>query len=182
MIKPWPQLGTEELGNFRIFSLEAHTNMSPKNGHSHTFYVIDTLDWINVVPVTPEGELLMIRQFRHGSREITLEVPGGMVDPGETPLNAAVRELREETGYAGDKVTKIGEVSPNPAIFNNRCHTFLVENAVRVGDQQFDGTEDIEFSLHSPAEVNEIIGRGEITHALTLNAIYFYERHLRLDD
>ncbi len=124
MIKPWPRIRSQSVQSFRVFSIRTDTTVSPRTGIEHDFYVIETQDWVNIIPLTADHRVVMIRQYRHGSREVTLEIPGGLVDPGETPEEAAVRELLEETGYQAEKVEKIGVSNPNPAIFNNRCYTF----------------------------------------------------------
>jgi 8-oxo-dGTP pyrophosphatase MutT (NUDIX family) len=116
----------------------------------------------------------MIRQYRHGSREVTLEIPGGLVDPGDTPEKAAVRELLEETGYQAEDWMKIGVVNPNPALFNNRCHTFLAQNIKKVHDPMPDQTEDIETILIPISDIPELIQKEEIDHAMVITAFYWY--------
>jgi 8-oxo-dGTP pyrophosphatase MutT (NUDIX family) len=140
---------------------------------------MESTDWVNAVALTDAGNMVLIRQWRPGSREISLEMPGGMVDPGESPLEAAQRELLEETGYRASKWTALGAVDPNPAIQNNHCHTFLAEGAVRVGVAQQDGSEDIE-TLELPiAEVERAIASGQIRHALICVAFQRYDLHRR---
>jgi 8-oxo-dGTP pyrophosphatase MutT (NUDIX family) len=140
---------------------------------------MDSADWVNIVPVTPHGHLLLIRQFRHGTESMVWEIPGGLMDPiDEGPKQAAYRELLEETGYEAERVTCLGVVHPNPAIQNNLCHTFLAENVRPIQTQRLDTSEDIEVSEVPWAEVLKMIGRGEITHSLVLAALFWYERHL----
>jgi len=140
----------------------------------HDFYIIDTSDWINVIPITADQQVVMVRQYRHGSRLVTLEIPGGMVDLGETPKEAASRELLEETGYQAGEWQKMGVVSPNPAIFTNRCYTFLARNVEKVSEPMPDQTEDIEVALIPIADVPELIRKGEIDHAIVVGAFYQY--------
>src|SRR5262245_57926791 len=117
MVLPWKKIGTKPLGDFRIFSLREDTRVSPRTGQPHGFYVLDTVDWVNVIALTPRRELVMVHQYRAGSDTVELEIPGGMMDPKEpSPLATGLRELREETGYTGEGGRIIGEVFSNPAI------------------------------------------------------------------
>ena len=121
----------------------------------------------------------MIKQYRHGSKQITLEIPGGLVDPGDTPESAASRELLEETGYQAEEWKKIGVVNPNPAIFSNRCHTFLARNLMKVGSPTLDQTEDIDVVLFPLSEVPRLIRDGVIDHALVIAAFHWLDLEKR---
>jgi len=116
----------------------------------------------------------MVKQYRHGSKEITLEIPGGLVDPGDTPKKAAYRELLEETGYQAKDWLKIGVVNPNPAIFNNRCYTFMARNVQKVRDPMPDQAEDIEVVLIPLSDIPELIRKRKIDHAMVITAFYYY--------
>jgi 8-oxo-dGTP pyrophosphatase MutT (NUDIX family) len=130
---------------------------------------------VNVIPITPQDDVVLIRQYRHGTREITLEIPGGLVEKNDTPEMAAVRELYEETGYRASQMISLGGVHPNPAIQNNKCYTFLARDVSLVGDQHLDEKEDIEVLLRPLSEIPRLIRNGDITHALVLAAFYrFY--------
>lgn len=177
MIKPWPCIRSQSVQSFRIFSIRTDTSVSPRTGVEHDFYVIETQDWVNIIPITADHRVVMIRQYRHGSREVTLEIPGGLVDPGDTPENAAARELLEETGYQAEKVAEIGVSSPNPAIFNNRCYTFVARNVTKVRDSMPDQTEDIEAVLIPLIDIPELIRRGKIDHAIVISAFYWFFLH-----
>lgn len=180
MVEKWSKLESQVLGDYRVFRLRQETSRSPRTGREHSFFVLDTGDWINVVPITPEGKVVLIRQYRHGTEEVTLEIPGGMVDEKDgSPFEAARRELLEETGYAAEELVHIGTVTPNPAILNNRCHTFLAQNVRRVTSPQLDGSEDIELELVPGSAIPEMITSGQITHALVIAAFYFFERSRR---
>ncbi len=174
MIKPWPCIRSRSAQSFRIFSIRTDTSVSPRTGFEHDFYVIETRDWVNIIPLTADHRVVMIRQYRHGSREVTLEIPGGLVDPGDTPENAAARELLEETGYQADKVARIGASSPNPAIFNNRCYTFAARNVTKGRDPIPDRTEDIEVVLVPLVDIPELIRKGKIDHAIVISAFYWF--------
>ncbi len=174
MIKPWPCVRSQSVQSFRVFSIRRDTAISPRSGAEHDFYVIETQDWVNIIPLTVDRRVVMIQQYRHGSREVTLEIPGGLVDPGETPDSAAARELLEETGYEAEAVEKIGASNPNPAIFNNRCYTFVARNVTKVRDPMPDQTEDIEAALIPIADIPELIRKGKIDHAIVISAFCHY--------
>ena len=176
MIEPWEKLASGRRGDYRVFTVREDESRSPKTGRSHSFYVIESSDWVNVIPMTPEGKLVFIKQYRHGTAEITLEVPGGLVDSEDaTAAHAARREMQEETGYDTDEIVYLGEVAPNPAIQNNVCYTYLARNARPLGVQRLDGTEEIEVVLVDPADVPGLVTSGQITHALVVVAFYLYE-------
>lgn len=145
-----------------------------RSGVSRNFYRLGLTPWVNIVAITPEEHIVCIRQYRFGSGQIELEIPGGAVEKGENPLDAGVRELQEETGYTGENARIIGKVCPNPAIQDNLCYTVLVENAQKTGNQRPDDMEDIEVFTLSQVELAQHIQDGSINHGLVLNAIMFY--------
>jgi ADP-ribose pyrophosphatase len=179
MIKPWKHMRSRPAQSFRVFSIRTDTVVSPRTGTEHDFYIIESMDWINIIPLTDDHRVVMVRQYRHGSREVTLEIPGGLVDPGDTPEEAAARELLEETGYQANKWLKIGVVNPNPAIFNNRCYTFAARNLKKVSHPVPDQTEDIEVALIPLFEIPELIRGGKIDHAIVISAFYLYFLHIQ---
>ncbi|MFZ0548864.1 MAG: NUDIX hydrolase [Candidatus Promineifilaceae bacterium] len=179
-MKLWDSVERKELGDYTIFRLTQQRSRSPRNGREHSFYVLETADWVNVIPITPEGKVVLIRQYRVGIDTVTLEIPGGMVDAAdESPAESARRELLEETGYAADEIVQIGRVSSNPAFINNYTHTFLARNARLVGETHFDSAEYIEFELADIEDIPTLIATGQITHSLVIAAFYHYENYQR---
>ncbi len=167
-LKPWRLVDTTELADARIFTLHLDTAVSPRTGEEREFVRVDSPTWVNIVPVTTTGEVVLVRQWRHGIREFTLEIPGGLVDLGEDPGHAAAREVREETGYAGDDPVEIGRVHANPAFLDNVTYTFLIENCCLVGEQQLDPGEDVEVVTAPLADIPGLVARGEIRHSLVI--------------
>ena len=176
MIKPWQKVSSKSLGEFRIFSLRADRKISPRTGAEHDFYVIDSVNWVNIVAITPRRELVMIEQFRHGSNTVELEIPGGMMDaPDELPVATGIRELREETGYEGENARVIGKVFPNPAIMSNTCYTLLVENCRCVHPVEFDQSEDLITRLVPVADAPRLVAEGKIAHSMVIVALYHFD-------
>ena len=160
------------LADCRIFSVSEATSICPQTQDEHQFYFIETADWVNVVPITHEGEVVFIRQFRHGSEKITLEIPGGMIDPGEDARVAARRECLEESGYEASVVESLGVLNPNPAIFPNRLHTFVARDCHRVADIENTSTEHTEVELIPLSEIASRMENGEIDHALVVATLW----------
>ena len=176
MIKPWQTVRSTPAGDFRIFTIRSDRKISPRTREEHDFYVIDCPNWVNVIALTPERELVMVEQYRHGSSTVELEIPGGMIDPGDSsPVAAGERELREETGYAGEEARLIGETFPNPAIMNNTCYTVLVQNCRCWHPVEFDGAEDLVTRLVPVVELSALVAAGKIRHSLVAVALYYFD-------
>ena len=176
MIQKWPVLSTRQLGDFRIFTVRSDVKRSPRTGREHEFFVLDTRCWVNVIAVTPDDQLVMVEQYRHGSDTIELEIPGGVMDDGETsPLAGGQRELREETGYTGSRAQHIGQIFPNPAIMSNVCHTVLVEDCRLTHAVEFDHGEDIRTHLVPVSALPGLVAAGKIQHALVVVALYHFQ-------
>ena len=172
--RPWTVIETEPLADCAVFRVSRTLSRSPRTGDVHPFYQIRADDWVNVVPVTPDGHVVMVRQYRHGCQEVTLEIPGGIVDPGESPADAAARELLEETGFRAARVSPLGSVNPNPALFDNRCHTFLASGAERVAPVRNESTEETVVELVPEGDVERLVGEGRIHHALVIAALFHW--------
>ncbi len=175
-LKPWQKVGSKPVGDFRIFTIRSDEVISPRTQQTQDVYVIDCVNWVNVIALTPERNLVMIEQYRHGSNTIELEIPGGMMDPEDaSPVAAGLRELREETGYEGENPRLLGQILPNPAIMSNVCYTVLVENCRCVHPLQFDHGEDLVTRLVPVSELPGLVTAGKIQHSLVVVALYYFD-------
>jgi ADP-ribose pyrophosphatase len=176
MSRPWKKVSTKQLGDFRIFKLRSDTYVSPRTEKEHDFFVLESVHWVNVVAITPENQLVMVEQFRFGSSRVELEIPGGMMDPGEIdPVATAVRELREETGYEGERARILGQIQANPAILNNICYTVLIENCRLKHSVEFDQGEDLATTLVPVSEISKLVAEEKIGHSLVVVALYYFD-------
>ena len=173
MSRPWDDAESQVLVETRVFAVRRVRRVSPKDARQHDFFVIEPPDWVNVVALTDAGDVVFVEQWRHGTRSVTIEVPGGMVDPDESAEVAARRELLEETGYEAATLEAIGCVEPNPAILSNRCTTFLARGVRKVREPSFDTTEDCVLRLVPAGDVAGMVRDGAIDHAIVVAALTY---------
>ncbi len=175
----WKTTSERQLVHTKIFDLDAVIRSEEGTHREGEFFVLKAQDWINVIAITSNNQLVLVEQYRHGTNEFELEIVGGMVDVGESPLVAALRELKEETGFVPTTesiIEQIGDVTPNPAFLNNHCFTFLVTNAERSSEQTFDEHENIHIRLEPLDSMEELVHSGAITHSLVIAAFYYYHQ------
>lgn len=170
----WEKLGQQTIAPTRIFDLSAVRYRHPVRATERDFYVINSPDWVNVLAITEDRQLVLVNQFRFGIDAFSLEIPGGIIDQGESPLDAGIRELREETGFVGGQASLLGSVHPNPAILNNLCHFVLVEQCSRKAELAWDHDEEIVVSTEPVESVYAKARSGGITHSLVLSALLFF--------
>ena len=173
MVERWEKIASRERADFRFFSVREDRSLSPRTGKAHDFIVMEMNHWVNVVAISPQGRVVMVRQFRHGTEETGLEIPGGVVESGEDPAKAAARELLEETGYTAEEIVPLGKVAPNPALQDNWCFSFLARDARKTDVQMLDAGEDIDVLEIDPAEIRALVKSGEINHGVVVVALAF---------
>ena len=149
----------------------------PNGKINDAYYCLEYPDWINVIAETTDGQLILEKQYRHALGIVSTEICGGVVEQGETPLHAAQRELREETGFGGGVWREFMVLSPNPSTSNNYCHTFLAKGVTKVSGQSLDEFENLSYFLKSKSEVLQMLKQGQFVQALMAAPLwkYFYE-------
>lgn len=172
--RPWEVVRQDDRGDFDIFSVRTMHARSPEDGSVHEFNLACAPDGVAVIAVTPDDQLVMVEQWRHPVQRVTLELPAGTVDEGERPEAAGVRELREETGYAGGKPECIGAAVLNPSWQNTRVHAVVVRGARRAGDKELDDAEETGVRCIPVAQVRRMVAAGEIDSATTVSALAFF--------
>jgi len=175
MKESWILLGSELKFKDRLFSIRHDRYRFKRNQSEKDYSVIDTSDWVNIIPITSRNEIILIRQYRHGVMDTVIEIPGGCIDHEDpSPEYAARRELLEETGYTSDNFIHLGTVSPNPAIQSNKCYFFLAKDVHKISEQNFDPNEEIELFFVPEKEIGKMIRKGEINHSLVIDAFCFF--------
>jgi len=169
--RTWRCVKSETGPDLKLFTVRYDWMENPRNHKTLKRTVLESVDWVNIVAVTPQNRIIVVRQYRFGTGMITTEIPGGMVDPGETSGQAAARELQEETGYTSSHWKYLGAVEPNPAFQNNLCHHWLALDVEKTEKTDFDDGEDIVVSALSVDEIRSEIKKGHLLHALALTAL-----------
>lgn len=175
-IETWREVRREKVADCQVFEVERSITVSPVDGELRTFHRIQSVDWAQILPVTVDRKVVLVRQYRHGDQRVSIEIPGGMVDPGEDPATAALRECLEETGYRAREAVSLGVVAPNPALLTNRLHTFYAVDVEPERAVQNTGSEVTEVMLVPVAEVEDLLLAGEIDHALVAGTLWRYLR------
>ena len=171
----WKTVSEKPIGDFRIFNMREVVAESPRTGKHHPFILLDGADWINIIALTKEQSYIMVKQYRFGTSKFELEIPGGIIEEGEDPLKAGIRELKEETGYIGTNPKYLGHIDPNPAFQTNKCHTILIENCQKVEEQNLDPGEDIMVEVIPDDDIQKLIDEGTIRHSLVISAFRLYD-------
>ena len=175
MVKPWTKIDSTHGPDMGLFSIKTNCCRSPRTGRDHNFYVIDFPDWVQIIPITPDGQVVMVRQFRHACEKIFLELPGGVIDKEDaSPEETARRELLEETGYLATDYSFLKKCYPQPGILSNCGSTYVATGAKKVAELNLDPAEDIEVVLVDLRQIPDMIRRGEINHGQTVMAFGIY--------
>ena len=175
MQKPdsWKRVSSEQIADCRIFRVRQDVCVRNSDGKSSDFFIIENPDWVNIIALNKANEAVLIKQFRHGTEDMNLELPGGMIDESEEAEAAARRELLEETGYSSQRWILLGESRPNPAIQNNTIFHYLALDCEKTAETAFDEHESITTKLVDLDDIISLVRCGEITHSLVVAAFCY---------
>ena len=173
-IKEWKVLESEYLVRRPWLTARRDRVELPEGRIMPEYYVLEYPDWVNVIAITKDGQFVMERQYRHAARKISLELPCGVMEEGETPLEAAQRELLEETGFGGGQWKKLMELSPNPSAMSNTTHCFLAIGVEKIAEQHLDETEELSVLFMTKEEVKRMLNENQICQALMVAPLYKY--------
>ena len=169
--EPWKLIKSEQGPDLNLFQVRYNWMANPRNSHEIKSLILESGDWVNILALTSDNKVVIVRQYRFGVGKITAEIPGGLIDRNETPKEAAIRELQEETGYTSSTWKYLGAVEPNPAINNNLCHHWMAENATKTHKPNLDKGEDIIVETLSLDEIKSEIIEGRLMHTLVFSAL-----------
>lgn len=175
----WKKLASEKVYSDRWFQARADKCEFPDGRIIEPYYVVELPNWANIFVVTSDEKIVLVRQYRYPVDQVTYELPGGVIDRGEDPKAAAIREMQEETGYHSDEVEFVCQLSPNPAINNNTAYFFLAKNAIPGEKKSFDAFEDIDICLFTKEEFLQLLRENKMQHGVQLGPVY--EALLRLN-
>ncbi len=183
MIEKWITNKLEFCGNFKIFDLFRAVRTNPAKRTESEFIYLDSKDWVNIIPITKQGNIVLVEQYRHGIDDISLEIPAGLIETGESPQDASERELREETGYQSSaRAILLGDVQPNPAFLNNTCYHYVCFDCEHILNQDLDENELIKVVEIPLSEIDNYIKSKKIRHSLVLSAFYYFKMHYNFND
>lgn len=176
----WKVLASEYLHKEPWLTIRKDRCEMPDGQLVPAFYVQEYPEWVNAFALTKDNNVVMVKQYRHGIKEIGIELPGGVAEEGETIEEAVRREIKEETGYEFNSYEYLGKICANPSTTNNFMHMFLAKDGERIGDPQLDDLEDLEVVLYSIEEVKELVKENKIMQSLHVNCIFYALQKLGL--